>query len=285
MTDELIRPNRSLVGKIAIVTGAGALEDGIGNGRAAAILMAEDGCAVVCADLDLKSAQRTVEMIEAEGKGRAIAIQVDVTQLADCERLVQKTIETYGRLDILFNCVGIGGAAGTAVEVDMKEWAKGLEINVTSMVNVAKYCIPEMRKNEATRGYRGSIINMASVAGMRGGTPHLLYPTSKGAIVNMTRAMAANHGPDKIRVNCVCPGMVYSPMMYSQGMSPEARESRKNRSLLKTEGSPWDCGAAVRFLASEDSRWLTGVILPVDAGATAATVTDVPKAGHVSSGT
>lgn len=109
MTDELIRPNRSLVGKIAIVTGAGALEDGIGNGRAAAILMAEDGCAVVCADLDLKSAQRTVEMIEAEGKGKAIAIQTDVTQLADCERLVQKTIETYGRLDILFNCVGIGG--------------------------------------------------------------------------------------------------------------------------------------------------------------------------------
>jgi len=215
MTDELIRPSRSLAGKVAIVTGAGALGDGIGNARAAAILMAEDGCSVVCVDRDVGLAQRTVEMILAEAKGKAIALQADVTSLADCERIVKTTIDTYGRLDILFNCVGVGGAPGTAVEVDMSEWAKGLEINITSMVNVSKYAIPEMIKNSGARGYRGSIINMGSVAGIKGGTPHLLYPTSKGAVVNMTRAMAHHHAPDGIRVNCVCPGMIYTPMVSS----------------------------------------------------------------------
>ncbi len=115
--------------------------------------------------------------------------------------------------------------------------------------------------------------NLASVAGLRGGNPHLLYPTSKGAIVydvlfktvngmmltgdrNMTRAMAVHHGPAGIRVNCVCPGMVYTPMMYAPGMSNEAREARKNRSILKTEGTGWDVGAAVRFLAGDEARWM-----------------------------
>jgi NAD(P)-dependent dehydrogenase (short-subunit alcohol dehydrogenase family) len=99
--------------------------------------------------------------------------------------------------------------------------------------------------------------------------------------VNMTRAMAAHHAPDGIRVNCVCPGMVYTPMMYAKGMSEEAREARKNRNLLKTEGNGWDVGAAVRFLAGDEARWMTGVILPIDAGATAAIGTDLPKGTSV----
>lgn len=281
MSDGLIRPQRSLKGKVAIITGAGALGDGIGNARAAAILMAEDGCIVVCVDRDLKLAQRTVEMIEAEGKGSAIAISADVTSLTDCENIVKTTMDKFGRLDILFNCVGVGGASGTAVDVDMTEWAKGMDINVSSMVQMSKYAIPEMLKNDKSRGYRASIVNMASVAGIRGGTPHLLYPVSKGAVVQLTRAMANHHAEDGVRVNCVCPGMVYTPMMYGGGMTEEAREARKNRSLLKTEGSGWDVGAAVRFLASEESRWMTGVILPVDAGATTSTATQVPKSAHV----
>jgi NAD(P)-dependent dehydrogenase (short-subunit alcohol dehydrogenase family) len=122
---------------------------------------------------------------------------------------------------------------------------------------------------------------MASVAGLKGGTPHLLYPTSKGAVVNMTRAMAAHHAKDGVRVNCVCPGMVYTPMMYAGGMSEEARESRKNRSLLKTEGNGWDVGSAVRFLSGPESRWITGLIMPVDAGATAAVGTELPKNASV----
>ncbi|PVH76493.1 NAD(P)-binding protein [Cadophora sp. DSE1049] len=257
------RPTRSLAGKVAIVTGAGAVGDGIGNARAAAILLAEDGCSVVCVDMNIALAQRTVEMIEAEGRGKGIVIGADVTSSEDCQRIVKTAVETYGRIDILFNCVGIGGAPGTAVNVDMELWAKGLEVNVSTMVLMSKYAIPEMMKNDRSMGYTGSIINMASVAGLMGGTPHLLYPTSKGAIVNMTRAMAAHHAPAGIRVNC--------------GMSEEAREARKNRNLLKTEGNGWDVGAAVRFLAGDESRWMTGVVLPIDAGATAAIGTELPK--------
>ena len=276
------RPSRSLRDNVAIITGAGALGDGIGNARAAAILMASDGCSVVCVDRDVSLAQRTVDMIEEEGNGKAIAVQADVTSEEDCKRVISTAIEKFGHLDILFNCVGIGGPPGTAIEVDMTQWTFAMNVNVSSMVLMAKFAIPEMIKNEGTRGYKGAIINMASVAGIRGGTPHLLYPTAKGAVVNMTRAMAAHHAPQGIRVNCVCPGMVYTPMMYGGGMSAEAREARKNRSLLKTEGNGWDVGSAVRFLAGEESRWITGLIMQVDAGVTAAVGTDVPKEAAVS---
>ncbi|KAL4895283.1 hypothetical protein BDV59DRAFT_173592 [Aspergillus ambiguus] len=275
------RPQRSLLGRVAVVTGAGAAGDGIGNARAAAILLAEDGCSVVCVDMNLSSAERTVQMIKSEGKGGAIAVRADVTVAADCEKVIKIAVQRFGRLDILFNCVGVGGATGTAETVDMEEWALGLNLNVSSMVLMAKYAIPEMRKNEPSPGYRGSIVNMGSVAGLKGGTPHLLYPTSKGAIVNMTRAMAAHHAKDGIRVNCVCPGMVYTPMMYAKGMTPEARQARKNRSLLKTEGNGWDVGAAVRFLAGDEARFMTGLILPVDGGTTSAVGTELPAAASV----
>jgi NAD(P)-dependent dehydrogenase (short-subunit alcohol dehydrogenase family) len=204
------RPSRSLASRVAIITGAGALDSGIGNARAAAILLAEASCSVVCVDLSLPLAERTVAMIAEDGghPDAAIAVQGDVTSEADCKRIVDVALEKFGRVDILFNCVGVGGASGTAVEVDMVQWAKGLEVNVSSMVMMAKYAIPAMLGNERHMGVRGSIINMGSVAGIRGGTPHLLYPTSKGAVVNMTRAMAAHHAPDGIRVNCICPGMV-----------------------------------------------------------------------------
>lgn len=297
MEDPFRKPPRDLTGKVAIITGAGAQGDGIGNGRAAAILLAEDGCNIVCVDLDESLAQRTVEMIGAdEGdslsgatrKGQAIAMAADVSVEGDCARVVQTAVERFGRVDILFNSVGIGGAPGTAVEVDMVAWARGMEINVASMVMMAKYAIPAMKNNDLddamARGWgcRGSIVNMGSVAGIKGGTPSLLYPTSKGAVVNLTRAMAVHHAPDGIRVNCICPGMVYTPMMYSGGrMSDEARLGRKNRSLLKTEGNGWDVGASVRFLAGPQARWITGVVLPVDAGVTAAVGTDLPKSATV----
>lgn len=281
MDYEMPKPPRSLAGQVAIITGAGAAGDGIGNGRAAAILLADEGCAVVCVDRDIALAQRTVEMIEREGRGRGSAVQGDVSIEADCQRIVQQTLERYGRVDILLNGVGIGGAPGTAVDVDMAAWARGMEVNVGSMVMMAKYAIPAMERNDAAWGYRGCIVNMSSVAGLKGGTPHLLYPTSKGAIVNLTRAMAAHHAPQGIRVNCVCPGMVYTPMMFAGGMTDEARQARRNRSLLKTEGNGWDVGCAVRFLAGPEARWLTGVILPVDAGVTAAVGTDIPKSASV----
>ncbi|KAK3653513.1 hypothetical protein LTR22_011187 [Elasticomyces elasticus] len=279
---ELTRPTRSLKGRVAIVTGAGSLNEGIGNGRASAILLAEAGCNVVCVDLKVELAERTVAMIEKDGLGKAIALKANVVNESECKQAVETTVKHFGRLDILVNVVGIGGALGTAKDVDMVEWAKGMEINVASMVMMSKYAIPAMEKNDGQ--WRGSIVNLASVAGIRGGNPHLLYPTSKGAIVNMTRAMSHQHAQEGIRVNCVCPGMVYTPMMYGPGMSEEARESRKNRSLLKTEGTGWDVGAAVRFLAGDEARWMTGVILPVDAGATVAVGSDLPASASISAG-
>lgn len=216
---EVTRPTRSLKGRVAIVTGAGALDDGIGNGRASAILLAEAGCDVVCVDLKVELAERTVEMIQQDGLGKAVAIKANVTNEGDCKRAVDTAVQEFGRLDILINVVGVGGALGTAKDVDITEWAKGMEINVASMVmmskvrsplesmhhpvltNLFQYAIPAMEKNKGQ--WRGSIVNLASVAGIRGGNPHLLYPTSKGAIVNMTRAMAHQHAREGIRVNCV----------------------------------------------------------------------------------
>ncbi|CAG7922141.1 unnamed protein product [Penicillium olsonii] len=273
-------PSRSLAGKVAIVTGAGCLGDGIGNGRAISILLADDGCDVICADLNLQWATKTVELVSSRPhRGRALAFRADVTTEEDCQAAVRYAIDTFGRLDILINNVGIGGAVGTAVDVDMAQWAKSMGTNVASMVQMAKYAIPEMIKNDGE--IKGSIVNMGSVAGLKGGTPHLLYPTAKGAIVNMTRAMAAHHSPDGIRVNCVCPGMLYTPMMYGNGMSEEAREARRKRSLLGTEGNGWDCAGAVVFLAGPHARWMTGVILPVDAGTTAAVGIGMTKTASI----
>jgi NAD(P)-dependent dehydrogenase (short-subunit alcohol dehydrogenase family) len=249
--------------RVAIVTGAGSRADGIGNGRAASILLARNGARVVLVDMNAEWAERTREMIVAEG-GEAIVVTADVTEPEDCERIVRTAVERWGRLDILVNNVGIGGPVGTAVEVDLEGWNHGLLVNVTSMMLMAKYAIPQMAK-----GGGGSIVNISSVAGMRGGIANLLYPTSKGAVINMSRAMAAHHGKDNIRVNCICPGMVYTPMVYTAGMSDEMREARRQRSVLQTEGTGWDVGAGVLYLASDDARWVTGIVLPIDAGVTA----------------
>ena len=200
------RPSRDLKGKVAIVTGAGAAGDGLGNGRAIAILLAEDGASVVCVDRELELADTTAAMIREEGKGNAIAVQADVTSEKDVESVIGTALRSFNRVDILVNNVGIIGPKGDATVTEAAEWAKAFEINVTSMMLMAKYAVKEMAKNEPEGGIRGSIVNLGSVAGLFGGTPSLIYPTSKGAVVNMTRAMAANHAKDGIRVNCVCPG-------------------------------------------------------------------------------
>lgn len=207
-------PSKSLRGKVAIVTGAGSVGDGIGNGRATSIMLADEGCHVICVDREKSWADKTCEMANSKpGRGKALAVEGDITSAKACEAIVEFALENFGRLDILINNVGIIGAKGTAVEVDMEEWARGMDINVSSMVLMAKYAIPAMLKNEASEN-KGVIVNLGSVAGLRGGTPSLLYPTSKGAVVNMTRAMAAHHAKDGIRVNCICPGV---------SMIPEAR--------------------------------------------------------------
>ena len=255
---------RRLGGRVAIVTGAGSrAPGGIGNGRATSALLAREGARVALLDSVRSWAGETLEMVEREG-GEAFVIEADVADAESCRRAVAETVGRWGRLDILVNNVGIGGPKGTAVDTDLEEWDRAMRINVTSMMLMARYAIPEMRQLGA-----GAIVNLGSVAGLTGGHPHLLYPTSKGAVVQMTRAMAAHHGREGIRVNCVCPGMVYTPMVYAGGMTEETRERRRRRSLLQTEGTGWDVARAVLYLVSDDARWVTGTILTVDAGATA----------------
>lgn len=248
-----------LAGKVAIVTGGGAAGDGIGNGRAAAILLARAGAKVVVSDLNLDLAQRTVEMITQEG-GDAFAYAVDVTDEGQCRELIDAAVSKYGRLDLLDNNVGIA-STGSVVNEDPEVWRKLMQVNVESMFLVSKYAIPAMLKTAGG----GAIVNIASIAGLRprGMTA---YSTSKGAVITLTQAMAVDHGAEGIRVNCVAPGPVYTPMVFTEGMSQEARDRRRKASLLEIEGSGWDIGYAVRFLLSDQARFITGQTLVVDGG-------------------
>ncbi|KAH0841118.1 putative oxidoreductase [Fonsecaea pedrosoi] len=251
-------------GEVAIVSGAGSRMAGeIGIGRATAILLARQGAKVALLDINVSWAEETKRMIDAEG-GISTVIRADVTDESSCKDAVAKTVELFGTVTILVNVVGVGGAMGDATALDLAAWDRDMRINVTSMVLMARHVVPEMRK-----AGRGAIVNVSSVSGLLGGNPGLSYPTTKGAIVQMTRAMAAQHGTENIRVNCVCPGMVFTPMVRSRGISDDMRQARINQNMLKQEGTGWDVGYAILFLCSKEARWITGLIMPVDAGTTA----------------
>ncbi|MDM0022232.1 SDR family NAD(P)-dependent oxidoreductase [Variovorax saccharolyticus] len=253
-----------VAGKVAIVTGAGSSADGIGNGRAAAILLAREGAQVALLDYHKDAAEETARMIREE-RGDCIVIEADVSSEEACRSAVQDTASAWNRLDILVNNVGTSRVPGNAVDLDVDAWDRGLRLNVTSMMFMARHAIPVMK---ASGG--GSIINISSITAFQGGHPNLFYPTSKGAILNMTRTMAGNHGADGIRVNCIAPGFVYTPVVYGGGRLPEGvREKRRDASALKTEGTGWDVGYGILYLASEEARWVTGVVLPIDAGVSA----------------
>ena len=249
-----------LEGKVAVVTGAGAAGDGIGNGRAAALLLARAGARVLAVDRAPALAERTMEMIVGEG-GEALAHEADVTSPAACRGMVEHALDAWGRLDCLDNNVGIG-SHGDVVDEDPEDWRRAMRVNVDSMFLAAKAAIPAMR-----RGDGGAIVNVSSIAALRprGMTA---YATSKGAVIALTRAMAVDHGAEGIRVNCVAPGPVFTPMVGGAGMSAEARERRRRASALGIEGTGWDVGRAVRFLLSAEARYVTGHTLVVDGGAT-----------------
>ena len=246
-----------LAGKVAIVTGAGSSGPGVGNGRATATLFARAGASVLLVDQTEERAEETRQMIATEG-GDASTIQADVTDIADCARMVAACIERYGRLDILDNNVGIS-RRGTVVEVSEADWDHIMAVNVKSIVLASKFAIPEMIK---TGG--GAIINISSIAGLRAhsSTP---YTASKAAVIGLTISMAADHGPDGIRTNCIAPGLVYTPMVAPR-MDDDLRGIRSGAAPLRTEGTAWDIGNAALFLASDEARWINGVTLPVDAG-------------------
>jgi NAD(P)-dependent dehydrogenase (short-subunit alcohol dehydrogenase family) len=247
-----------LADKVAIVTGGGAAGDGIGNGRATAILLGTAGAKVVVVDRDGGLAKRTAEMV-AEAGGEAIPFEADVTKSVECAAMVAAAVRRFGRLDLLDNNVGIG-SRGSVVDETEENWRRVMQVNVESMFLAAKHAIPEMRKVGG-----GAIVNVSSISAIR---PRGLtvYTVSKSAVIGLTKAMAVDHGKEGIRVNCVAPGPVYTPMVYERGMSPAAREMRKKASALGIEGTGWDVGAAVRFLLSEQARYITGQVLVVDGG-------------------
>src|SRR6266404_3750524 len=250
-----------LDGKVAIVTGGGAVDDGIGNGRAAAILLARAGARVLVVDLERTRAERTVAMIADEG-GTAAAFVADVTDEEQAKAMIAAALEQFGRLDCLDNNVGIGGR-GSVVDMAPENWRRVMQVNVDSMYLASRHAIPAMK--ETAGG--GAIVNVSSISALR---PRGLtaYSTSKGAVIALTRAMAVDHGPDGIRVNCVAPGPIYTPRMYLGQMSPAGREARRTASVLRQEGTGWDIGHAVRFLLSDYARYITGHTLVVDGGTT-----------------
>ena len=225
------RDDAGLAGRVAIVAGGGAAGDGIGNGRAACLLLARAGTKVLVVDRELPLAQRTVAMIQEEG-GEAAAFSGDLTDTKACKQMVEAAVDRYGRLDFLDNNVGVG-SLGSVVDEPQAQFQRVMRINVETMFLTAKHAIPAMKK---TAG-RGAIVNISSIAALR---PRGLttYTTSKAAVIGLTQAMAVDHAKDGIRVNCVAPGPVYTPMVYARGngMTPEAREMRKKASALNLEG-------------------------------------------------
>jgi NAD(P)-dependent dehydrogenase (short-subunit alcohol dehydrogenase family) len=212
-------------------------------------------------DMQRDLAQRTAEMIKQEG-GVALAHGADVIDETQCRTMVEVALAEFGRLDLLDNNVGIA-SKGSVVEENPDTWRRVMQVNVESMFLASKHAIPAMLRTAGA----GAIVNVASIAALRprGMTS---YSTSKGAVIALTRAMAVDHGPQGIRVNCVAPGPVYTPMVSGSGMSQEARERRRQASVLGIEGTGWDVGYAVRFLLSEQARYITGQTLVVDGGTT-----------------
>jgi NAD(P)-dependent dehydrogenase (short-subunit alcohol dehydrogenase family) len=251
-----------LAGKVAIVTGAGSRAEGIGNGRATAILFAREGAKVLLVDQQKEAAEATLGLIAAEG-GTAAVFAADVTRGDECRAMVDEAVRRWGRLDILDNNVGIGGR-GSVVEMDETQWDRMMTVNVKSMMLASKHAIPAM-----IRSGGGAIVNISSISALR---PRGLtaYSASKGAVIALTRAMAIDHAAQGIRVNCIAPGPVYTPMVYAGGMSDDLRDQRRRASPLGIEGTGWDIGYAALFLVSDEARYVTGVVLPVDGGVTIA---------------
>ena len=252
-------PKPRLQNKVAIVTGAGARGDVMGNGKAASILFAREGAKVLLVDNVEERVSPTLEAIKSEG-GEASVFIADVTQEDQCRAMVQAALDRYDALHILHNNVGVNGP-GRVTEVPQSEWDRIISVNLTSMILASKHAIPAMIESGG-----GAIVNVSSISAIRprGMTP---YTVTKGAIIPLTQAMAIDHAPDGIRVNCILPGPAYTSMVAG-GMSDDMRDLRRRASPLKVEGDSWDIAYAALYLASDEARWVTGVALPVDGGVT-----------------
>ena len=252
---------RRLEGKVAVITGAGA-----GIGRASALLFAREGAAVTIADLDVAEGEAAAAQIRREG-GKAAFVPVDVAESDQVERMMRATVETFGRVDVLFNNAGVNFPA-TVVEITEEMWRRSLDVNLKGVMLGCRHAIPEMLK---TGG--GSIISTASMLGLVASPRQAPYSAAKGAVVMLTRQMAIDYAPRNIRVNCLCPSEVNTEMnrrFIEESPNPEAELRRVlARIPMDRMAEPGEIASAALFLASDDSSYITGVALPVDGGLTA----------------
>ena len=243
-----------LQGKVAIVTGGAS-----GIGRATAELFAVEGAMVVIADMDEAGGQATVAALVDRGAG-AEFVRTDVRHRADVQRLVARAVERFGRVDILVNNAGVN-ILGDVVEVADEEYDLMMDTNVRGTFLCTKFVLPHMR---AAGG--GVIVNVASVAALVGARRNVVYDASKGAVLNMTRALAVDHAPDGIRVNCICPGLVDTPMTQRWLAGQENPDQIQRYGLLQRPARPEEIAQAILFLASDMSSYMTGGYLAVDGG-------------------
>jgi NAD(P)-dependent dehydrogenase (short-subunit alcohol dehydrogenase family) len=248
----------TLSGRVAIITGGAS-----GIGRATALLFAQEGAAVVIVDINAEQGQSTVDEIESTG-GKAIFIPGDVSNADDCRTAVGKTIATFGGLHILFNNAGIIRRADVT-DTTEEEWNRVMDVNVKSVFLMSKFAIPFMQ-----RGGGGSIINTSSGWGLKGGDNAASYCASKGAVTNLTRAMAIDHGKQNIRVNAICPGDTDTPMLRDEARQLGLAEAdflaeSANRPLRRL-AQPIEIAQAVLYLASDAASYVTGTTLVIDGG-------------------
>ena len=256
-----------LADRVVVVVGAGQTPgDTVGNGRATSLLAAREGATVVCVDRDLASAEATAAMIADDG-GAASALRADVTDEDDCRAMAEAAVERHGRIDVLVNNVGIGTGDAGATHLEAQAWDLIHDVNLKGMWLTCKHVLPLLR----AQGW-GSVVNISSAAAVCT-TPFLAYKVSKAGVDALTQQLALSSAGRGVRVNAVAPGLMDTPMAIegiaaATGVDPD--ELRRQRDALvplnRTMGTAWDVASAVVFLASEEARFITGVVLPVDGG-------------------
>lgn len=254
--------------KVAIVVGAGSTPGStLGNGRATAILFAREGAVVMLVDRHRASAAETEHAIAAEG-GTSFPFEADVTHADACAAMARACVERYGRIDVLHNNVGIG-AVGGPVELGEEEWDRLLDTNLTSMFLTCKHVLPQMERQGS-----GAIVNVSSMAAVRfsAAFPLLGYSASKGGVNALTRSIAMQYASRGIRANAIMPGLIETPMAIDEpvrryGIDRAAFVESRHRAVpMQRMGEAWDVAYAALFLASDEAKYVTGVVLPVDGG-------------------